>query len=357
MRQVVDDAAAWLPWTVFGLTFGLVIHGIEFGAACQRALTTRASTPWAGWALVVNVGIRYAFRPIATAGLLLVFYVAASILIGGWVVLKPWAVLVILAGLAVVTEWAWARRASRSLARWEERCASPEVLGHHGDNARIVGWRAARLSCRWAAAAIGLSFLVLPILGTLVRAFYAEDLQAIVICIAVVVLLCVLLALINLFLIYLDPLARLARVCWYAADRAIVSERSATALDRVMNPLQVVEHDIQSLRRVQRDVAWVAALALKRASDLYPVGSQTHASRATLLRGLAAPAANVPRRLADILDAVLDELPGVTVSDDIVKRTHPPFLLKTRYPALWLGGLAAVASSAQTVVKVARDLF
>ncbi|MFC7500911.1 hypothetical protein [Nocardioides sp. GCM10030258] len=357
MQQLVEYLRVIAVWPVLGLTVCLVIQGVELGAAFQRAIADGTPAPLTRSALIVNKAIRYGRWPIALGGLILGLQFAVLTLIYGWSGLNPWAVFVALAAPAVAAERVWCRLTRQSVAKWGERCASPNLLGHHGENARIAGWRAARLSCRRAAGAIGLAFLLLPVPRILVSTIRERDVWGTFVLVAAVMLLVVSIFLLDLVLTYLDPLAQLVATCWDAVDPDHTSNRSPNGLDAVMNPLWFVEHDQQKMRRVQRKAAWVAALALKRAADRYPAGSRTHAPRALLLVGLASPAADVSRRLVDVLDAVLGELPDVQVDEDIAKHTYPPLPLQLRNVVLGVSALAAIAAAFDKIATVVRDLL
>ncbi|WP_377320782.1 hypothetical protein ACFJIY_17110 [Pimelobacter simplex] len=354
VRQVLELVA-------LGPLLTLVVHFAEFGSGAVHAAVRRttASPP-----IIPRVLLR--LSRLATRAFAATMLLAGLVYLGE--ALKPavelpsWAsqaapLAVVL--LALSSELLWNGAVARSLQRWEKRCRHPEMLAHHGDNARTVGWRVARSASRYGALSLGLSIAPLTAVVLLLREAPAGEAMNLIVLVAVLATWAPALVAAEFAVTLLDPLARLVQRSWFDLHSTAGQAELWAGSDAVLSPLHLQQTARQRTRQKKRRSTRIAALALRRTAQRYPTGTRTEDGRVALLAELAGPSSDFTEQMRRIVDAIIyEEIPDTTIGSDIAERSMPPLFDRARP---WLLGatafLVALVPLLPAVVRPALDVY
>ncbi|WP_215814260.1 hypothetical protein [Pimelobacter sp. 30-1] len=346
--------------TVLGLLVALLVHFVEFGVTTVRATARTFSPAWPARARVLlwlfSLAARLFAGSMLLLGLIQVVDALAPFAVPDW---AGWGLLLALVAIAAAAEALWHRLVTHSLRAWEDRCRRPDMLGHHGDDARIVGWRVARSMHRYGSTCLGATVGAIVALGMFLANAPTSGPADLVVLMGTLTVWGVILIAADSAVTFLDPLARLVQQLWL--DRAQDDEEPPTrqGADAVVNPLRLAETSTQKVRHRKRRSTWIAALALKRVALRYPAGVTTEEGRIALLTQLAAPGTDLTDEMRRMVDAIIrEEIPATGITTDIAKRSWPPVFDRLRP---WLLGRTAavvvIGSLVTAVVKPALEIY
>jgi len=346
--------------TLLSLFVTILVHFVELGVATNRATVRRATSGLPTVSRVALRLLRLVGRLFAAMmllfGLIHVLDTLAPVAVPDW---AGWAIFLTLAAAAVGAELLWNGLLARGLQTWEDRCRRADLLGHHGDNARVVGWRVARSTSRYGAVLLGATIAPIAALVMFARHAGAAGPAEFAVLMAVLAAWGLILIAADFAITLLDPLARLVQQSWFDLDAQSKDRRSPTGVDAVLYPLRINETARQRALRRKRRSTWVAALALRRTAQRYPAGISTEDGRVALLTQLATAGTDLTDEMRRIIDAIVyEEIPETTVSPDIARRSVPPHLDRVRP---WLlattAALVVLVPVVTAVVRAALEIY